>query len=143
MLAATEVAAGATAAAALGVAAGDPLFEVRRLRLAGGEPILIEHSLFPAALFPGLLGHRLDGSLYALIEERYGQRPHRARECLEPVTAGVRESEALGVPEGAPLMLVERTAYSRAGVPLEFARDLFRGDRTRVVLWTPELPGLA
>ena len=43
--------------------------------------------------------------------------------------------------EGAPLMLVERTAYARDGQPLEFARDLFRGDRTRLVVWTSELAG--
>jgi hypothetical protein len=84
---------------------------------------------------------RLDGSLYELLEEKYGERPHRAKESLEPVCAGVREAEALGVGEGAPLMLVERTAYSRAGRPLEFARDLFRGDRTRVVVWASELAG--
>jgi len=53
----------------------------------------------------------------------------------------VREAEALEVTEGAPLMLVERTAYARSGEPLEFARDLFRGDRTRVVVWTSELAG--
>ena len=53
----------------------------------------------------------------------------------------MREAEALGVAEGAPLMLVERTAYARSGLPLEFARDLFRGDRTRVVVWTSELAG--
>ncbi|HYS32249.1 MAG TPA: hypothetical protein VEM58_08310 [Streptosporangiaceae bacterium] len=40
-----------------------------------------------------------------------------------------------------PLMLVERTAYARSGLPLEFARDLFRGDRTKVVVWTSELAG--
>jgi GntR family transcriptional regulator len=104
-------------------------------------PIAVERSLFPAALFPGMLECRLDGSLYELLEVRYGQRPHRAREILEPVTAGVREAEALQVAEGAPLMLVERTAYARDGQPLEFARDLFRGDRTRLVVWTSELAG--
>ena len=55
--------------------------------------------------------------------------------------AGVRESEALEVDEGAPLMLVERIAYPEAGRPLEYARDLLRGDRTRVVIWTSELAG--
>jgi GntR family transcriptional regulator len=55
------------------------------------------------------------------------------------VTAGVREAEALEVREGAPLMLVERIAYAAAGHPVEFARDLFRGDRTRIVMWTSEL----
>jgi GntR family transcriptional regulator len=102
---------------------------------------VIEHSQFPAELFPGLLECRLDGSLYDLLASNYGLRPNRARESLEPVVAGVREAEALQVAEGAPLMLVERTAYSRAGQPLEYARDVFRGDRTRVVVWTSELGG--
>jgi GntR family transcriptional regulator len=141
VLAATEIKASPAASAALEISVGAPVYEVRRLRLAGGQPILIEHSLFPAERCPGLLGYRLDGSLYDLLDEKYGQRPHRAKESLEPVCAGVREAEALGVAEGAPLMLVERTAYSRSGLPLEFARDLFRGDRTKVVVWTSELAG--
>jgi GntR family transcriptional regulator len=133
--------AGAAAAAALQIPEGDPVQEVRRIRLADGKPIAMEHSVFPAGLFPGLLERRLDGSLYELLESQYGQRPHRARESLEPVTAGIREAEALEVREGAPLMLVHRTAYSQSGTPLEYARDLFRGDRTRLVIWTSELGG--
>ena len=126
--------AGPAAAAALRLAEGDPVHEVRRIRLADGTPIAVEHSLFPAGLFEGMLERRLDGSLYELLETQYGQRPYRARESLEPVTAGVREAEALEVPEGAPLMQVQRTAYAETGTPLEFARDLFRGDRTRLVI---------
>ena len=115
------------------------MYEVRRIRLANRQPIALERSLFPAARFPGMLEFRLDGSLYELLEVRYGLRPHRARESLEPVSAGVREAEALEVDQGAPLMQVERTAYAQSGEPLEYARDLFRGDRTRVVVWTSEL----
>jgi len=55
--------------------------------------------------------------------------------------AGVREAEALDIEEGGPLMLVERTAYAASGQPLEFAHDLFRGDRTKVVVWSSELAG--
>jgi len=139
VLSAVQRPAGPVVAAALEVAEGDPVHEVRRIRLGDGRPIVLEHSAFPAAMFPGLLGCRLDGSLYELLETRYGQRPHRARESLEPVTAGVREAEALEVSEGAPLMLVVRVAYARSGQPVEFARDLFRGDRTRIVMWTSEL----
>jgi GntR family transcriptional regulator len=133
--------AGPAAAAALRIGPGDPVYEVRRIRLADGRPIAAERSVFPAGRFPGMLDSRLDGSLYELLEVRYGLRPHRARESLEPVTAGVREAEALEVAVGAPLMLVERTAYARSGEPLEYAHDLFRGDRTRVVVWTSELAG--
>jgi len=138
VLTATERPAGPAAAAALELDEGDPVYQVRRLRLADGKPIALEHSLFPAAPFPGLLQCELDGSLYELLEVTYGQRPHRAREILEPVTASAREAEVLQVAEGAALMLVERTAYAGSGRPLEFARDLFRGDRTRLVLWTAD-----
>jgi GntR family transcriptional regulator len=126
-------------AAALKIAVGDPVCEIRRVRLGDGSPIAVECSSFPSARFPGLLQCRLDGSLYDLLDEKYQQRPGRARESLEPVTAGVREAEALEIREGAPLMLVERIAYAQAGHPVEFARDLFRGDRTRIVMWTSEL----
>jgi GntR family transcriptional regulator len=141
VLTAEQIPASRAAAAALQLAEGDAVHEVRRIRLADGKPIVIEHSLFPVNLFPDLLACRLDGSLYELLEQRYGQRPHRARELLEAVVAGVREAEALDVEQGAPLMLVERTAYSAEGRPLEFARDLFRGDRTRVMVWTSPLAG--
>ncbi len=141
VLTAAQIPASPAAAAALKLADGAQVHDVRRIRLADGRPIAVEHSQFPATLFPDLLDCRLDGSLYELLEERYGQRPFRARESLEPVVAGVREAEALEVDEGAPLMLVERTAYAKSGQPLEFARDLFRGDRTRVVVWTSELAG--
>jgi GntR family transcriptional regulator len=141
VLSATLRPAGPAAGAALQIGEDGQAYEIRRIRLADGRPIVLERSLFPAERLPGFLESRLDGSLYELLEVRYGLRPHRARECLEPVTAGVREAEALEVDEGAPLMLVERTAYARSGEPLEFARDLFRGDRTRVVVWTSELAG--
>ncbi len=134
--------AGPAAAAALGLADGDPVCEIRRVRLGDGRPLAVERSMFPAASFPGLLGCRLDGSLYDLLEEKYQHRPRRARESLEPVLAGVREAEALDVREGAPLLLVERVAYDGDGRPVEFDRDLFRGDRTRIVMWTSELAGV-
>jgi GntR family transcriptional regulator len=139
VLSAVQRPAGPAVAAALRLAPGDLVYAVRRLRLADGHPIAIEYSQFPAARFPGLLECPLDGSLYELLEHHYDQRPQRARESLEPVTAGPREAQELSVPAGAPLLLVERIAYGPSGLPVEFARDLFRGDRTRVVVWTSEL----
>jgi GntR family transcriptional regulator len=151
VLSARQRPAGPAAAAALRTGPDDPVFEVSRIRLADGKPVALERSLFPAGRFPGLLDFRpsplspasplspLEGSLYELLEVRYGLRPHRARESLEPVTAGVYEAEALEVAVGAALMLVERVAYARSGEPFEYARDLFRGDRTRVVMWTSGL----
>ena len=95
----------------------------------------LEHSWFPAALLPGLLQHPLDGSLYALLDTSYGRRPTLADEGLEPVVAEPHEAALLDVAPGDPLMRVERTSLRLGGgTPVEFARDLFRGDRARFVL---------
>jgi GntR family transcriptional regulator len=145
VLSAREGPAGARTAEALGVDSGALVYEVVRLRLSDGAPLALERSLFPAGRFPGLLEHSLEGSMYELLEERYGEAPARTVERLEPVVAEAREAEILGVAAGSPLMLVERTAYGASGVALEYARDLFRGDRTRVLvesalLLTPTVP---
>src|SRR5256886_3497956 len=108
VLFATQRPAGPVSAAALGLREGDPVHEVRRVRLGDGRPIVLEQSLFPAAVFPGLLQCRLDGSLYELLETRCGQRPPRARESLEPVTAGVGEGQGAEGAEGAPPTLGQR-----------------------------------
>jgi GntR family transcriptional regulator len=118
----------------LDLAEGDPVHQVRRVRTANRVVIALECSYLPADLFPDLLEQGLRGSLYQLLADRYGQRPHTAVERLEAVAARADEAEALGVEAGAPLMLIERTARSVAGRPLEFARDLFRPDRVRIVV---------
>ena len=121
-------------ATALGLEPGEHVFEVVRLRLADGEPLALEVSLFPAGRFAGLLDLQLDGSLYGLLESTYGVSVRRAVERLEPVIAGAREARLLSVDVGSPLLLVERTAFDALGGPVEYARDRFRGDRTRVVV---------
>ena len=122
--------------AALGSGA---VYEIRRVRLANGEPIALERNVFPADAFPGLLDEALEGSLYALMRARGDEVPVRAVERLEPTLARVDEADELGVARGRPLMLVERVAYGPSGRALELSRDLFRGDRTRVV-WESEIP---
>jgi GntR family transcriptional regulator len=134
VLSAREGPAGRRTAEALALAPGEAVYEVIRVRLSDGAPLALERSLFPSARFPGLLDHRLEGSLYELVERQYGERPARAVERLEPVVAHAREAEILQVTAGSPLMLVERTAYDGSGIPIEYARDLFRGDRTRVLV---------
>jgi len=113
----------------------DEGIEIVRLRLADREPIAIERSTFPHR-FGHLLELDLTGSLYDLLED---DAPVRAVERIEPVLAGADDAQLLEVRVGDPLLLVDRVAYSSDGEVVETARDLFRGDRTRIVAWTLEL----
>jgi GntR family transcriptional regulator len=110
--------------------------EIVRVRLADGEPFAVERSSFPADRFRSLLQCDLTGSLYELLGD---DAPVRAVERIEPVLADADDAAALGLRVGAPLMLVDRIAYDEDGLVVETARDVFRGDRTRIVAWTSEL----
>jgi GntR family transcriptional regulator len=109
------------------------VYEIIRVRLANDTPLAIERSYFPVKPLPGLLDHDLTGSLYDLLAE-WGLDPETAVEYLEPATAGAPDADLLQVPAGSPLMGIERTAFARAGVPVEFSRDLFRPDRVRLMV---------
>jgi GntR family transcriptional regulator len=117
---------------------GRPAYEIVRVRLADGASVALERTWLPADAFPGLLEQRLDGSLYELMRARYGDVPVRVTERLEPALADGEDAVALDVSPGAPLLRVERIGYAASGRPVELSRDLFRGDRVRVV-WTTEL----
>jgi GntR family transcriptional regulator len=121
-------------AAALEIKPGAPVTRVQRLRLGSGTPLVLEDSWVPGDAFPGFGERDLSGSLYALMREEYGREPVRAVERLEPVVARAHEARALKVEVGAPLMLVERTAYAADGAPVEYARDRHRGDRARWIV---------
>jgi GntR family transcriptional regulator len=140
VLAALEAPASRAVAAALEVEPGTSVYELERVRSADGEPVALERTFVPTAAYPGLLDVPLDGSIYDLLHQRYGTAPTRAVERLEPTLASAGDAETLGVAVGEPLMAVERVAYGEDGTPLEFSRELYRGDRTRVIVWISDLP---
>jgi len=132
LVAARPESAGERVAAALGIEAGSPTLYLERLRLAGGEPLLLEQVHLSAERYPGLLASDLEhGSLYDLLADRYDTRIVRAREALEPVLLHAREARLLGQPTRAPALLIEGTAFTAQGEAIEFARTFVRGDRTR------------
>lgn len=123
-------------ARALSLERGGAVHEIIRVRTANREPLALERAYFPAAVFPDLLSHGLTGSIYKLLTRDYGHRPHVANESLEPVIPSADEAKLLGVDGSIPLMLIERTAFTAAGLAIEYARDLFRSERVRISLRT-------
>ena len=136
IVSATTLPAPAKVAKALSLRRGAPVHKVVRVRTARRKPLVLERSYFPAALFADLLEQPLTGSLYGLLTRRYHQAPHMATEVLEPVIAREEEAGLLEIDAGSPLMLIERTAFTAAGLAVEHALDLFRPDRVRISLQT-------
>ena len=134
MIALKNIAAEASVAEDLGIRVGDPVFFIHRVRLINGEPVLMERLFVPGARFERLDSFDFSArSLYEVMDTEYGVQVSRARQSLEPVAASAAEAELLEIPTGAPMMLERRLAYDNDGHAVEYARDLFRGDRFRFV----------
>lgn len=133
ILSAKEIPAPERIAQSLELELDETVYEVRRVRKAGGKPISLECAYLVPRYFPRLLGYDLRTSVYTLMLKGYGIKLSRITESLEVIGARKEAAELLEVPEGAPLFLSETCAKDENACPLEFSRDLYRTDRIRFV----------
>lgn len=122
-------------AAGLGLAPGDPVVAIRRIREIDGTPAIFEEIAVAAARFPGLEARPelLPNTLYHLYQRSHAATVHQAEERLAAVTAGTEAAAALGVAPGAALLQVLRVAADYQGTPLERRLSLIRSDDLRYV----------
>ncbi len=119
----------------LGILPGDPVVHLERVRSLSDEPLLLETTDLPSALFPGLETADLTGrSLYDILREDYDRTVQTATESLEPVILTTRESTILEMPRHAPAMLIRRISTDQESMLVELSHLLLRGDRSRFLL---------
>lgn len=123
--------AGARIGARLSLSPSELVLTVGRLRLADGEPMAIEWLSIPDHLLPGITRQELEGSLYRVLEERFGIVVDGGSQTLEPTVTDEEESALLGVPLHSPALFVERVTWTSDGAPVEYTRTMYRGDRYR------------
>jgi GntR family transcriptional regulator len=117
----------------LGIDPGTPVVVIERIRTADGEPIAYERAYLPAERFAGLEDADLtDGSMYELLQKRWGVRLHDARQRVSAVTVDDAEAELLHIRAGGPAFLFQRTTHDSTGAVVEYVRSLYRGDRYEV-----------
>jgi GntR family transcriptional regulator len=123
-----RVEAGTDIASHLGVAAGEGVYVIERLRLIDGEPCMIERTHMPERNAPGLIDHDLSSSLYELLSTEYGLVPVSGSESVVAVNADHHLASLLGVPIGSALLATVRVTTTTDGRPFEYTLRHARGD---------------
>ena len=116
----------------LGLSAPDAkVLRIKRLRTGNDEPIGLQDSYLALEENQSITREEIEnkGSIYAILEQKYGIYPTEADETLEVTLATPEEAELLQVPVGSPLLLNERTLWSQDRKAIEFVSILYRGDR--------------
>lgn len=131
---------------AVGARLGGPAraLRLRRLRLVGGQPVILQTSWLPVPLPGGLDPRDLlagagsqppagpgpaggDRGLYTLLADR-GLAVARASETITPTALNPADARDLGRPAGTLALLSHRVSFTAAGDPLIDDHALLPGD---------------
>lgn len=112
----------------LDIETGAPIYQIRRRRLIDGHSVLVENMSINAKLCPGLLNQPLEGSLTAVILEKYGIRITRTSVDMYPAPLGEAEAKELQVVAGTPCLYLSRTSYDQHGNVVEYDQEFWRHD---------------
>jgi GntR family transcriptional regulator len=115
----------------LGLRSGDAVVQIRRVLSFKHVPAILEDIWLAAAPFKGLTAEQLasyPGPSYALFETEYNVRMLRADEKIRAVSASHEQSLLLKVKQAAPLLFVERIAFTYRDTPMELRRGYYRTD---------------
>lgn len=107
---------------------GDALHYMERLRLADGNPVILERRWVAAVHCPRLPRRALDGSLYALWTRRFGLDIAGADQAIRGVLLEGGDARLLRARSGSPGLEVSSTGFLAGGAPLWWERTLYRGD---------------
>ncbi|MEA2026313.1 MAG: GntR family transcriptional regulator, partial [Chloroflexota bacterium] len=113
----------------LRVARGSQIVELRRVRLADGQPVAVEHAVLASRCIEAVLAADLEsGSLHeALISE--GMVPSRGKSSIGAEAASPDDAALLGVAAGEPMLVERRLIFDQRGRPIERTESRYAADR--------------
>jgi GntR family transcriptional regulator len=118
----------------LGLAPGTAVVRFRRVRLADGVAMSFDETYLPRELGRKVAENDLAAEpVFALLENKYETPLVEAEYKLEAAAADSVAAEALEVPVGSPIFLIERTSYTAGNQPVDYEKLHYRGDLIRFV----------
>jgi len=117
-------------AAALGVAPGQPVMRIERLREADGRPLAVMRNYLPAGLLQGMEVESVL-SRHGLYEtlRRQGVQFHSAEEVIGARKATAAEAALLQAPRGSTVLTMTRVAIDPAGRAIEYGVHAYLAER--------------
>jgi GntR family transcriptional regulator len=114
---------------------------LRRVRLADGKPVALEHAVFPADRVGGALAGDLEHeSLFRSLVSA-GLVPTSGSAVLGAEAATASDARLLRVRKGAPLLVERRLIHDQDGAPVEWTESRYVGSRYGIdVDFDVELP---
>jgi len=117
----------ADVARALRIPGDSEVWQLRRQRTIDGQPAVVETSIIPVSLTPGLDGRvsGLGGSLYDLLNSHYGLEDDFEEQYLEVIMPSREERRLLGIPPRTQVVRIRGLSMDKAGTPFDCFEQLY------------------
>lgn len=107
---------------------GQPVYTLKRLRLADNTPVAIEENFIPEKYCPGLERFDLASSLYNLIKMEYSFAVYNIDNVIEASKPSKEEKELLNISSGIPVLKTTGINYTESGLKLFYEKSVYRSD---------------
>lgn len=118
-------------ASALKINEGDKVYEIKRIRCADDEPIVIFDTYLKGNLDLPLDDKLYYDSLYKLLEKTNGIIVSKAYEYIDATIANKEIADMLDIEVGNPVLHTIRTSYDNNRNNVELTECFYRADRYR------------
>jgi GntR family transcriptional regulator len=118
-------------AALLGLAPGQDVLVVERVRTAEGKPVVLSRDVLPSGLVgdrPRVVEEMLRRSIYEVLERDLGVVIHHGIARFRPVRADHAVARRLGVPRGELLLYLWQVDYTADGTPVISSHEFHLAD---------------
>lgn len=108
---------------------GQLIYKIERLRLADGEPMMLERTYLPVDIFPTLTRDMLEGSsMYDIFHSQFSEDVHYADEYFSAGLISSCDSQYMELKEGSPCLQIQRRTYDNQNNIIEFTISVARSD---------------
>lgn len=129
VLAIEHVRASDLVASRLGLAAGDPVTELKRVRHLDRQPVSLDITWVPRALGERLQREDLaTRDIFVIIENEYATPLGHADLVIDAGLADAALAEQLAIDPGAPVLRIERLTHDATGRPIDYEHLYCRAD---------------
>lgn len=120
-------------AEALKIKEKSPIIFLQRKRFADDAPIVVLKTYLPVPLCSFVMNHDFTKeSLYDVMEAQGPEyKVHHVVRVAEAIKASPTIAKQLEIKPNDPVLYFISTAYTEAGIPIEYSRAYYRGDSNR------------
>lgn len=109
---------------------GVEVVKLKRLRLANGIPLAIQHTFLPHHLCPEILKYDFTShSLLNVLKNEYKLKLTRAESQIEAALALPEEISLLRLSSPSAVLIAKQTTYLENNLVIEFVKSVFAGDK--------------